>query len=206
MREPNVEKLAGRLYSPELKYHNFDHALRAVRTGEEIVKHCHEEGVRIDGQVVYYALLFHDAGYIEDHQRKGFKSKEAYSAQLAAQALRSCGVRESVIHKVEKAINSTRRDAPFVSAEEKAVRAADLSGLAADYEDFVADAEKLRQEHALMTGEEIPWAKWKRKVAETIRFYLTQEIHLTSYYSDAQGRSIFHNRVKENLRRLLAEG
>ena len=69
----------------------------------------------------------------------------------------------------------------------------------------MADAEKLRQEHALLTGQEIPWAKWKKKVAETIRFYLTQEIRLTSYYADADGRSIFHNRVRENLRRLLAE-
>jgi len=205
MREPKVQELARRLYSPELLYHNFDHALRAVRTGEEIVRHCHEEGIRIDGQVVYYALLFHDAGYIEDHKQKGFESKEAYSAHLAAEALRSCGVRESVIHKVQSAINSTRRDAPFLSAEEKAVRAADLSGLAADYEDFTADAEKLRQEHAMLTGEQIPWTQWKKKVAETIRFYLAQEIRLTSYYADAIGKSVFHNRVRENLRRLLAD-
>ena len=205
MREPKVEKLARRLYSPELFYHNFDHALRAVKTGEEIVRHCHEEGIRIDAQVVYYALLFHDAGYIEDNKQKGFETKEAYSAHLAAEALRSCGVRESVIEKVKSAINSTRRDAPFLSAEEKAVRAADLSGLAADYEDFMADAEKLRKEHAMLTGEQIPWAQWKKNVAQTIRFYLTQEIRLTSYYADADGKSIFHNRVSENLRRLLAD-
>jgi hypothetical protein len=105
------------------------------------VERCLREGVPIYGEVVYYALLFHDAGYHEDHISKGFTSKEEYSAHLAVQCLRAEAIPEDTIKRVIAAILSTERDAQFNSNEEKAVRAADHAGLASDYTTFRSDVE-----------------------------------------------------------------
>ncbi|MCX6741272.1 MAG: hypothetical protein NTY61_02645, partial [Candidatus Parcubacteria bacterium] len=61
--ETAIIKLAAELYSDRLPYHNFLHALKAAEQGKEIVARCHEDGVKINDEVVHYALLFHDAGY-----------------------------------------------------------------------------------------------------------------------------------------------
>jgi hypothetical protein len=58
------------------------------------VERCLKEGVPINGEVVYYALLFHDAGYHENHASMGFTSKEVYSAHLAVQCLRAEAIPE----------------------------------------------------------------------------------------------------------------
>ena len=91
--------------------------------GEVLVERCLREGVPINREVVYCALLFHDAGYHEDHISKGFTSKEEYSAHLAVQCLRAKAIPEDTIKRVVAAILSTERDAQFTSNEEKAVRA-----------------------------------------------------------------------------------
>jgi predicted metal-dependent HD superfamily phosphohydrolase len=204
-RSEPAEGRARSLYRADLPYHNFRHALDAVDSGRDIVARCRREGIRIDEEVVYYALLFHDAGYHEDHVRRGFEIKEAYSARLAAEALAALNVQTRVIDKVERAILSTYRFAGFVTAEEKAVRAADLAGLAADYETFRANTERLRAEHALLTGETVTWENWVRGVVEVLRYYLSQEIRLTSNFSNAAGESQFHQLAGANLARLTEE-
>ncbi len=200
-----LEQEARKYYSPELHYHNFSHIESVLAAGREIIARCRDEGVRIDDEVVYYALLLHDAGYREDHIKKGFDSKEAYSAQIARNLLSKGDHTEAFIAKVEKAIMATHRDGTFVSTEQKAVRAADLSGLAADYEVFRGNTDNLRKEQELLTGESIDWEDWKKRVDKVISFYLSQEIRITSYFTDGQGKSIFHQRTSENLRRLMAE-
>lgn len=204
MRDEALEKQVRSLYG-DLPYHNFAHALEAVTTGEAMVRRCQEEGIRIDPEVVYYALLFHDAGYHEDHTALGYATKEQYSADLAERLLSDRGLRRRRMDKVRQAIIATTRDAEFVTPEDKTVRAADLAGLAADYEIFRANAEKLRQEQEWISGRPVPWSEWRRSVADTMRFYLRQHIRLTSGYADALGDSLFHRRAKANLERLLAE-
>lgn len=205
MRDKVLEQEAANLYNPALPYHNFEHAKDAVRAGRLILQRCREEGIRVDEDVVYYALLFHDAGYHEDHREKGFPTKEAYSAHLASAALRARGVSERVIRKVEAAINSTHRDASFRTAEQKAVRAADLSGLAASYAVFRTNTERLRSEYEMLTGEHVEWAEWVQRVAATLQIYLRQEIRLTSYFAADDGESLFHQRARRNLARLIEE-
>jgi predicted metal-dependent HD superfamily phosphohydrolase len=146
IRNVQLEQVAAELYSDQMPYHNFNHVLRTLAAGEVLVERCLREGVPINREVVYCALLFHDAGYHEDHIGKGFTSKEEYSAHLAVQCLRAEAIPEDTIKRVVAAILSTERDAQFTSNEEKAVRAADLAGLASDYKTFRSDVEKLRQE------------------------------------------------------------
>ena len=69
----------------------------------------------VNGEVVYFALLFHDAGYYEDHINKGFSTKEEYSAHLAVQCLHAEAISEDTIKRVVAAILSTQRDAQFTS-------------------------------------------------------------------------------------------
>jgi HD superfamily phosphodiesterase len=200
-----IEARAAALYDSSLPYHNFQHAQETVAAGAEIVAHCHEDNVPIDDEVVYYALLFHDAGYHEDHQGKGYDTKEEYAAALAAKVLAEFNLSTVVIDKVMAAIRATHRDAMFTTTEEKAVRAADLAGLAADYGIFRANSEKLKAEWEMLHGREIGWREWICQTAEIIQLFLSQDIRLTHYYADASGESIFHKRTRANMRQLYTE-
>ena len=201
----SINAAAQALYDPELPYHNFGHAQEVVATGERIVERCRAEGIRIDDQVVYLGLLFHDAGYRENHTALGFDTKEAYSAHLAEQVLTEHGLRPKLIEKVCATILSTYRYASFKTAEQKAVRAADLSGLAADYEVFRHNSQMLQQEQEMLTGKQTTWPEWVESVTEVVRFYMNQEIRLTSYFYDENGQSAYHRKVAENLNLLRKE-
>jgi predicted metal-dependent HD superfamily phosphohydrolase len=198
-------KLAAQLYSDKLPYHNFQHALKAVERGEEIVARCHEDGVEINDGVVRYALLFHDAGYHEDCLKRGHKTKEEYAAFLAGEALKKVELPEDLIKKVQEAIISTHHDAEFVTNEAKAVRAADLSNFGGPYEDFLNNTWLLKKEAEMISGREISWNDWRQRTKETVEFYLKQDIHLTHAYADEHGRSLFHLRARANLERFLQE-
>jgi predicted metal-dependent HD superfamily phosphohydrolase len=199
IRNVHLEQVAAELYSDQMPYHSFNHVLGTLAAGAVLVERCLKEGIPINGEVVYYALLFHDAGYHESHISKGFTSKEEYSAHLAVQCLRAEAIPEATIRRVVAAILSTQRDAQFTTNEEKAVRAADLAGLASDYKTFRSDVEKLRQESEMLTGRKVAWDEWKTSVKETISFYLSQEIDL------AQSDALFYARAHQNLSRLLRE-
>jgi len=121
-------------YYSEIPYHNFEHALHVAKKSEEIAEQCEKEGISISKKVIFYAALFHDAGYAEKSE---FQSKEEYSAYLAGKALETLGVDKETIIKVKQAIIATHQLATFGTPEEKIVRTADLSGLAASYEEFI---------------------------------------------------------------------
>ncbi len=205
IRNFDLEAEVERLYSADLPYHNFQHAIDTIDAAEHITARCLEEGIRVEHRVVYYALLFHDAGFSEDHLALGFETKEAYSADLAADKLQQIGVGRKIIEKVVAAILSTHKDASFVTVEQKAVRAADLSGLAATYDIFRENTANLKIEHEDFIGESLTWPEWVSNANKTIRFYLSQEIRLTSYFVNEHGESAFRQAVRENLERLVAE-
>jgi predicted metal-dependent HD superfamily phosphohydrolase len=201
----SLEKEVEKLYSADLPYHNFQHALDAIGAAEIIVGRCQAEGITVDHQVVYYALLFHDAGFQDDHLALGFDTKESYAADLAARALEQRGVPSGTIDKVVAAILGTHKDGKFVTAEQKSVRAADLSSLAADYATFKQNSADLKAEYELFNRKQLSWREWVEHASHTIRFYLSQEIGLTSYFTNESGESAFHQAVRENLERLLSE-
>ena len=205
IRDQHLEQQARALYSDDLPYHNFNHVLETLSAANTIVERCQVEHIRIDQQVVYLALLFHDAGYHEDHQALGHPSKETYSAALATQVLNEAGFSSAQIRKCSDAIMATHRDGDFVTTEQKAVRAADLSGMAADYPVFLESSMRLRRELEILTGNSVSWSKWQQNSRDVLGFYLSQEIRLTSFYHDKDGNSTFHSRLQDNLARLLSE-
>ena len=205
IRDHALEAEAQALYSDTLPYHNFAHVQDTLAAAELILVRCREENIRVDSEVVYFALLFHDAGYQDDHHAHGCKTKERYSTVLATPILRRYGVTNAQLEKTVSAILATERDGAFISAEQKAVRAADLSGLAADYPDFLRSSLKLKREFEFLHKRALDWPGWLQVSREVLGFYLTQEIRLTSYFRDDTGESTFHKSVRANLTRLLSE-
>ncbi len=202
----DLEQQAATYYSPELPYHNFNHARQAVANGRNILAACEREGIDVDAEVVYYALLFHDAGFMEDPCAHGCASREAYSAAIAEELLGAAGLSREKIEAVKAAILATTRDAEFTTAEEKVVRAADLADMAGDYAVFRRNTDRLRKEQELLTGESVSEEEWRRQVGKVIGFYLTQEIGLTEYFTPRDGQSsAFNLGVADNLQRYLAE-
>lgn len=199
-----AEKIAKDLYG-NIPYHNFNHASEALESGYEIVARCQASNIDVDSDVIRYSILFHDAGYHEDHEEKGFESKEEYSAHLSEKSLRGIGVSEEIIEKVKSCIISTHKDAEFDTVEQKIVRAADLVGLAGEYEYFRDNAMKLKEEAEMISGNKISLEDWKKGVEGIIGFYLSQDIRLTECYSDEEGGSRFHKKTKDNLDRFLSE-
>ena len=204
VRDMKFENRVASLYDESLPYHNFGHVQDTLTAAAQIIERCHEERIRVDTKVVYYALLFHDAGYRKDHEQLGFESKEAYSAALAEQYMTDLTLPQKDRVKVCAAIMATHRDAAFVTAEQKLVRAADLAGLSAPYATFLHNTVQLWKERCLLTGP-IAWQEWRTSVRETLDFYLSQEIRLTSYYCDKKGSSTFHLAVEANLQRFCNE-
>jgi predicted metal-dependent HD superfamily phosphohydrolase len=199
-----AEILAEKLYG-DLPYHNFKHAGEAIESGYEIVAKCQSSGIDVDGDVVRFALLFHDAGYHKDHKKEGFSSKEEYSAHLAEEALESLGVLTETIERIKGCIISTHKDKEFNGVEEKIVRAADLAGLACEYDRFKENAMKLKEESEIISGNNISLDDWRKGVEDVIGFYLKQDIKLTECYIDEDGGSVFHNKTKENLEKFMKE-
>jgi len=146
-------------------------------------------------------LLFHDAGYHEDHTALEFDSKEAYSASLAEQYLLEVGLDEDTIEKVKETIMGTKPDAPFTTNEQKVARAADLTGFMADYDTFLLNAVRIKLEYEYLHDTEVPWDIYQHEQVRIItEHYLEQDIHLTSAYEDDSGNSVWHTKTKTNLR------
>ena len=205
MRDEKLEKIAAEMYDPKLHYHNFEHIRYVMEEGNKILAKCKAEGVEIDEAVIYYAILFHDAGFIEDHIGKGFDSKEAYSADTAAKTLQTYGIDADTVQKVKQAIMATHVDALCLSNEDRLVRAADLAGLAADYTVFKQNTVDLKNELAMMTGKTISWDQWKQVAADRIELFLREELYLTSDYYNDQGESKFHQNTRDNVKKLLQD-
>lgn len=199
------KQAAAALYSPALPYHNFQHALAVARVADTIVARCHAEGVSVDGDVVWLGALFHDAGFHEDHARLGFPHKEAYSAELARREMVRRGLPEHTIAQVCDAILSTHCDGVCGSNESRALRAADLAGLAADYPVFKRNSVRLKEEYEMLAGTRVPWLEWRGQSADRVELFLRQDLYLTRDYYDAARQSVFHARARENLRRLRAD-
>ena len=116
IRNAHLEQVAAELYSDQMPYHNFNHVFGTLVAAELLMERCLKEGVPINGEVVYFALLFHDAGYHEDHIDKGFTTKEEYSAHLAIQCLRAEAIPEDTIKRVVPpflALRETRSSPPM---------------------------------------------------------------------------------------------
>ena len=127
---------------------------------------------------MYLAILFHDAGYFEDHERLGFETKEKYSANLAESVLSRDDYPQLEIEAVKNAIISTEKNATFETAEQQAVRAADLFGMAASYDVFLLNNIKLKKEHEYLSKSIISWGAWRKVSIDVVKDFVAQDIPL----------------------------
>jgi predicted metal-dependent HD superfamily phosphohydrolase len=199
-----VTAVAATLYDSELPYHNFGHAQRSLVAADAILAACAADGVPVDANVVRWAILFHDAGYRADPAVHGCDDRESYAALLARRHLHDLGVDDDASAAVAEAILATRRDAVPGTVEARVVRAADLAEIAADFERFTENTERLRIEHELLTGEHVTAGEWKASAAAVLGHYLEEDNRVSSQHDDGDGVSHFHRVGQANLRRYLS--
>ncbi len=200
--EEKIIPIAKRYYSP-LPYHNFKHVTTLLKNAQELIKKCEKYHLKVDEEIVLLALLFHDAGYAENHKKKGFKSKEEYSAFISEKVLLDQKYPPEKIKKIKECITATHRDKEFRTIEQKIVRACDLKDLAANFKKFKKDNLLLKKEFELLNHRKISSDEWKDITKKTILFYLSQNIHLTPKYYNKEGKSIFHMKALKNLNKIL---
>lgn len=170
-----IEDKAEKLYT-NLPYHNFDHVMETLETAMEIVWECFSLGIRVDAQIVYCAMLFHDAGFHENEEDKGFDKKESYSAHLAAKSLKEYGFNKKFIDKIRKCILGTHMDTELKTKEEKIVRSADIFNISDEYNVFLDNNIILKKEVEEMSGEEMSWEDWKNQTKRILNKYISQEL------------------------------
>lgn len=188
----------------ELPYHNFKHAKDVAARAEDLIDRCRRHGHDVEADVVRAAAYFHDAGYQDDPEAHGYATKEEHSAAIADRELDELGYGDAFRRKVRDCIIATEQRQDTPSIEAKILRAADLAGLAGDYDQFLESARKLRQEAEALHGEQPDRKTWKEQVRKTVEFYLGQDIRLTPEH-DQDGESVFHRKARENLERFLEE-
>lgn len=201
-QEKVIKQAAETFYDKRLPYHNFGHIHYVLSSAEKLLARCEKEQVIVNEEVVYYALLFHDAGYQEDHNSKGFDTKEAYSADIAGRVLQEYDVEDNIINKAKQSILCTHFSVHCTSNEDKAVKASDLSGLAGDYDFFKGNAVNLMHEQKVLSGKEVVWDRWKVTAAEKLELYLEEDFSLTS---DNTGNRVFLDSARANIQRMLQD-
>lgn len=198
-----VQAAATRYYT-DLPYHDWTHVQEVVDAAEHLLARCWQYDVDVDDDTVRCAIYFHDAGYQWEHEAVGYDSKEAYSAAIAGDVLDTLDMDDDRIETVQDCIMATHPDATYDTTEQKVVRAADLSGLMADYDTFRDNALQLRDEHRHLHGP-IDDADWVDQVRDTLEHYLQQDIRITPEHDDEHGLSTFHANAGRNLGLFLQE-
>ncbi len=195
---------ARNLYSDKLHYHNFSHINDVLDYAEVILKQCNTQNISYDKKIITHAILFHDAGYIEDHKNKGFKDKESYSAFLAETILLDADESEKHIAAVSQAILATRMDALCQSNNDMVVRAADLYGLIAPYNQFKNKTIALYKEREFMSGKKITWEEYKGEACDIIKQFIASPIQLDIELFQ-HNNDKFHSKVSENIDKLIED-
>jgi predicted metal-dependent HD superfamily phosphohydrolase len=205
IRNLSLEKTAHKFYSDQLAFHNFTHVEATIRFADQIINFYENRNPPIDCEIVYCALLFHDAGYVDNHTSLQFKSKESYSASIAKTILSQYEIPKNRIEKICSAILSTEKFAYCHTREESIVRGADLTAMAALYPDFLKMSIKIKEEQEFFSQSQIPWANWVKGSAEMLSHYLKESITLGQIFTPINGSTLFKSRLLRNIRLLLLE-
>lgn len=205
VRNPGLEQAAAQLYDTRLPYHNFSHVMETLLISRELIQRCRDADLTVQPEVIYGALLFHDAGYRDDHQQLGFTSKEAYAAALAARMLSDYGIAAAVNCAVQAAILATRCGAECPTREARIVRAADLSGLGHDWRLFRQNAWRLWREEILLAAKPIAWESWRDQAVAMLECFLADDLGFSPRCYAADGEAWLNKHGRKNLERLRHE-
>lgn len=146
-------------YSTDLEYHNYrDHASEVALGVDVIADKLEERGHVIARGALIVAAYWHDVEVHEDHSKKGFKTKESYSAALLGRYLQGRPVGE-----YEKVIMLNAIDATYAGFEglrspyELILHRSDIANIGGPLEEFLANSGKLWREQVFTTGRDISW-------------------------------------------------
>lgn len=200
------EKVAAGYYSQKLPYHNFSHAVSAAREGLRLAKLCRSEKLPSNEQVIYLALLFHDAGYHEDHTALGFESKEAYSADIARRELTRMGAESGIVASVCHAILCTRIPHGHLcrSLEDLIVRRADVANIGGPFQPFFKNTITLWYEWDILNDHKT-WPEWQEFNNYILSHYLDERLAVWQGDLLPDGKSKFVAQLRRNIDQLMKE-
>lgn len=182
-------------------YHNALHAIEVRDRALKFAELAASQGRGVDFEAVELAALGHDACFGADYRRAGFTSMEEMSANVCVQVLIGLGVSRDTADTVKTAILATHPQGTLRTVEAKILRAADLGGLADDYEEGF---DRLMSEIGAKDARQFYLESLK-----LLMRYLWPEIRLSDGFYNLRGASGWHNRVLDNLvghfRRLFDE-
>ena len=205
IRNEKAEILAQNLYSKNLAFHNFFHVIETLKFANKILTSPIINLSTINLDTIYYALLFHDAGYVEDQELLGYVDKESYSAALAQKYLLGRGMPLADISKITLAIKATHIAGECRNLEEEIVRGADISGMAAPYDDFLKMSQAIKAEQEYLVGTKISWANWVRGSEVNLKPYLNEKITCGELFAKSNEPSLFNQRLASNIEQLKKE-
>lgn len=167
---------------PHFVFHNLDHT-------EDVADACSRMGDYYqlgadDRFVLSLAAWFHDTGYTAGRA----EGHEDVSVQLASDFLQQHAVEETLIQRVNSAIQATRMPQSPLSQVEKILCDADLMHLATD--DFKARNQLLKQERENLLGTKISKKDWRKGNIE----FLENHKYFTDY-----AHQHLENKKNENL-------
>lgn len=202
-----LEEATKHYYTEELEYHNFSHVQDVLDSAENILQRTEDHDIEVDEDVIIAAVYFHDAWYQKDPEELGFETREDVSKKVARDELEDMGYDEDFIVGVEDCIESTKHHSmpEEDSPEQIVMRAADLRGLMADYDEFIENTEALRDEYETIHGEKRSYEKWFEDVLNVLDHYGAQKLELTPEGETEEGLSEFHAELGKNRQQFIID-
>lgn len=176
-------ELIRRYSEPHRYYHTLRHLAECFERLAELESYLtHKPEVQL-------ALWFHDTVY-NTHR----SDNEALSAQWAADAAQSFGVKKSSIKHISELILSTRHTTEPQNADAKALVDADLAILGADPERYAEYEQQIRQEYAW-----VPEPEFQSQRAALLKQFLARK-HI---FSTGLFRQYYEHQARANLQASL---
>ncbi|MDB5179438.1 MAG: hypothetical protein JWN12_70 [Candidatus Saccharibacteria bacterium] len=153
-------------YTPQLDYHNWEHAQDVMRGVDVIADKLEAQGVFIGRNALKIAAAWHDAGFHEDTP-ESFNSKEEYSAYLLDNFLEGKPVEAAVQRMLIRnpIVATFHRHPTHRMPAELVLHRADTANIGGPVEGFIEANIKLWHESSGISKE-----GWLRHVNQTARF------------------------------------
>ncbi len=184
-------EILGKYSEPWRVFHNLKHISDTLAAAHRLMR-CLPLSPN-DRSVVALAIMYHDIIY--DSKVSGGQN-EKESANLALTRLRSISLRGDICDSVYQAILATdhSRSTQIGGATESIVHDADLFSLARNWNTFIEDGEKVRQEYSYLSDQEFIFGRrqFMQMLLERGRIY----------HTDFAVRH-WEKRARKNLERLL---
>lgn len=185
-------------YSRNLSYHNWHHVEVVMNSVTELIEKASRHGISLKKDVLLVAAAWHDAGFSEDHRKRGFPTKEHYSASLLEKYLEDKQVSKEDKDLMLAAILGTIHNAPRENLDILVLHRADISNIGESYSIFLKNNVSLWKEFEQLNSVAIPWDEYIQASVAYIE-------ELPRLGEPTHTRSSFDTRAKDNVAKLQIE-